>query len=121
MSICPFISGVPYDDACGIIQELGGCLHPKDKRISVGLRLCENGVNYMVWLYTKQYKDPSDPIYSFLKHKLNDEQFALVERMRDMTSIEVRAITNAYFDKILTKTKKEKPYADAIGSLAGKA
>lgn len=116
MSLCPHLSGVPHDDACGIIQEAGCCWKAKDKRMPVALRLCPTGINYMIWLYTRKYRDPSDPIYAFLRFKLNDEQFGLVVRMRDMTPIEAKMATNSYFDKILTKTKKEKPYVDALGA-----
>lgn len=120
MSLRPYLVGKPFDDACGIIQEVGGCWKPKGKRHSVSLRTAQTGVNYMVWLYMKNYQHSSDPIFAFLRHMLNDEQYDFVIRMRDITSVEVHSATEKYVNQVI-KTKKETPYVNAIGSLAGQS
>ena len=116
----PYLSGIPFDDACGIIQEVGGCWKRKDKRHPVSLRTAKTGVNYMVWLYMKDYQNPSDPIFAFLRYMLNDEQYDFVIRMRDITSVEVHSATEKYVNQVI-KTKKETPYVNPIGSVAGQA
>lgn len=60
------------------------------------------------------------PIYEYLKKHLTPEEYELVVRMRDITRLEFAALSDAAW-KNLTKTKKEKPYANTVGSLAGQS
>jgi len=125
MSLCPFLSEVPYWDACGIIQEVGGCWKPKvhwrdGGREGIPIRTAKTGINIMIYRYMEKYKDPSDPIFAFLRYKLSDEQYNFVIKMRDLSPIEFRAVTRNHFDQVI-KTKKETPYVNTIGSLVGQS
>jgi len=95
-----------YFAAVSIMQELGGCTLPKNRRANPAVCLAPNGINYLVYIRLRlpvflwgawhpgvQPLPEDHEIYKHLKRHLNEEQYAVVEAMRNLTYLEFAAMT----------------------------
>jgi len=119
-----------YGDACAILQDIGGPgLRARNivrktnglPNLDVKTYAAKNGIYYSIFyiLCVQPGYPCGHPIYEYLKLKVGDDQYAEIVRMRDMTRLEFKALTEQLHQT--TKTQKEKPYVNTIGSLAGQS